>query len=78
MLEHRVEIMKGLTVSWLVLEEGGAGSDDVKELMVGTVRVLHAAMGKKEVFVDECRALTEADGRLAGLLEGVISVHFGR
>jgi hypothetical protein len=40
----------------------------VKGLMVETVRVLHAAMGEKEVFVDECRALTEADGRLVGLL----------
>lgn len=72
MFEHRVEVMKGLTVGWLVLEEGGAGLDDVKELMVETVRVLHAAMGKKEVFVDECKGLTEADGRLAGLLAGVM------
>jgi tRNA nucleotidyltransferase (CCA-adding enzyme) len=73
MLEHRVEVMRGLTVGWLVLEEGGAGVDDgeVKGLMVETVRVLHAAMGEKEVFVDECRALTEADGRLVGLL-GVV------
>ena len=75
MLEHRVEVMKGLTVSWLVLEEGGVGVDDdgvVKELMVETVRVLHAALGEKEVFVDECKDLIEADGRLAGLLTGVM------
>ena len=75
LLEHRVEVMKGLTVSWLVFEEGGVGNDandgDVKELMVETVRVLHAAMGKKESFVDECRLLVGADGRLAGLLECV-------
>ena len=76
LFEHRVEVMKGLTVSWLIMQESGAGNDaddgEVKELMVETVRVLHAAMGKKEVFVDECKGLTEADGRLAGLLAGVM------
>jgi tRNA nucleotidyltransferase (CCA-adding enzyme) len=74
LLEHRVEVMKGLTVSWLVLEEGGTGVDDgaVKELMVETVRILHAAMGENQVFVDECKALVEADGRLAGLLTRVM------
>jgi len=70
--EHRVEVMRGLTVGWLVLEEGGLDDGVVREVMVETVRVLHAAMGEKEVFVDECRALIEADGRLVGLLGGMV------
>lgn len=45
---------------------------EVKKLMMETVRVLHAAMGEKDVFVDECRALTEADGHLVGLVVGVV------
>ena len=73
---HRAEVMRGLTVCWLGLEEGGvvgdfgAGVDGraVKELMVETLRILHAAMGEKEEFVEECRLLIEADGRLAGFL----------
>jgi tRNA nucleotidyltransferase (CCA-adding enzyme) len=72
MVEHRVEVMKGLTIAWLNLVEGGKSDVDefaeVKESMVETVRVLHASMGEKESFIDECRQLLEADGNLVGLL----------
>ena len=72
LFEHRVEVMRGLTVAWLVLEDGDSNDGVVKELMVDTVGVLHAAMGEMEVCVDECRALIKADGRLGGLLGGVV------
>ena len=72
LFEHRVEVMRGLTVAWLVLEDGDLNDGVVKELMVDTVGVLHAAMGEMEVYVDECRALIKADGRLGGLLGGVV------
>jgi hypothetical protein len=72
MFEHRMEIMKGVTIAWLILVESGKDSSGkvvgVKECMVETVRVLYAAMGEKESFVDECRTLLEADGKLEGLL----------
>ena len=67
-----MEIMKGATIPWLILVESGKDGVgefvEVKECMVETVRVLHAAMGEKEEFVEECRLLIEADGRLAGFL----------
>ena len=72
MFEHRVEIMKGVTIAWLILIESGndgAGAvTEVKNCMVETVRVLHAAMGEKESFVGECGQLLEADDNLIGLL----------
>lgn len=72
MVEHRIEVMKGLTIAWLVWGEKfeGGKKDDAKveEAMVETVRVLHAAMGEKEWFVGECKQLLEADGKLEGLL----------
>jgi tRNA nucleotidyltransferase (CCA-adding enzyme) len=68
MEEHRVEIMKGVTIAWLILVESGKDDVGVKECMVETVRVLHAAMGEKESFVGECRLWLEADEKLVGLL----------
>ena len=72
MFEHRMEIMKGVTIAWLILVESRKdGMDEVvevRECMVETVRVLHAAMGEKESFVDECKQLLEADEKLVGLL----------
>jgi len=72
MFEHRIEIMKGLTIAWLILvesEKGHVGGvKEVKDCMVETVRVLHAAMGEKESFVGECRLWVEADEKLVGLL----------
>jgi tRNA nucleotidyltransferase (CCA-adding enzyme) len=69
MVEHRVEVMKGLTIAWLNLVEGGKSDlAEVKACMVETVRVLHASMGEQESFVDECRQLLEADENLVELL----------
>lgn len=72
MFEHRMEIMKGATIPWLILVESGKDGVgefvEVKECMVETVRVLHAAMGEKESFVDECKQLLGADEKLVGLL----------
>lgn len=65
--------MKGVTIAWLILVESGKDGVgevvEVKKGMVETVRVLHAAMGEQELFVDECRTLLEADGKLEGLLD---------
>jgi hypothetical protein len=73
MFEHRMEIMKGVTIAWLILVESGKDGVgevvEVKKGMVETVRVLHAATGEQELFVDECRTLLEADGKLEGLLD---------
>jgi tRNA nucleotidyltransferase (CCA-adding enzyme) len=72
MVEHRIEIMKGVTIAWLILVESGKGDTgevaEVKKCMIETVRVLHAAMGEKESFFAECRQLLEADETLVGLL----------
>lgn len=72
MVEHRMEIMKGVTIAWLILVESGEDGVgevvEVKKCMVETVRVLHAAMGEKESFVGECSKLLEADEQLVGLL----------
>lgn len=72
MVEYRVEFMRGLTVAWFLLEEGDGGDkaklDAVRASMVDTVDILKAALKKEQWFVDECRMLVEADGRLAGLL----------
>lgn len=72
MVEHRVEILKGLTIAWLIMVESGkqdAGEvAEVKKCMVETVHVLHAAMGEQKSFVDECGQLLAADENLVGLL----------
>ena len=72
MFEHRMEIMKGVTIAWLILVESGKDGVgevvEVKKCMVESVRILHAAMGEKESFVDECKQLLEADEKLVGLL----------
>lgn len=72
MVEHRVEVMKSVSVAWLIMKEQAAeddgGFEGVKEKMVETVHVLHESMGKQESFLDECRQLLEADGQLVGLL----------
>ncbi|KAM0717596.1 hypothetical protein Q7P37_007448 [Cladosporium fusiforme] len=71
MPEYRVEMLKALTVSWLILQEAAGnqpGLKDVEAAMVETVRVLAAALGKDGGFVEECGQLIEADQRLVGLL----------
>lgn len=74
MPEYRVEVMRALTVSWLILDEGARDGSDVeavKAAMVETVEVFAAALGKKQEFLDECGQLIEADQRLSGLLGSV-------
>jgi tRNA nucleotidyltransferase (CCA-adding enzyme) len=68
--ERKVEVLKGLTIAWLNLEEEKVktGTGKAKEEMIETVKVLREALGGKDEFVRDCGQLMEADERLAGLL----------
>jgi len=72
MLANRAEVLQGLSICWLQIQETGNGSDvfeEVKKEMVTTVHMLHAVVKDDCDFEADCAALIRADGRLSGLLK---------
>ena len=69
-VEHRGEVLKGLTLCWLKLEgpiEGDATA--LRQQLQETVQLLNAAIGDRCDFSADCVVLTGADGRLKTLLQ---------
>jgi len=72
MVANRAEVLKGLTISWVQIQETEADSQglgEVKKEMVTTVQMLRAVVKDDCDFEADCTALVEADERLFGLLK---------
>ena len=69
MPEYRGEVLKGLTLCWLAVEQqDNEQTRTLKAELQEAVKMLQAALGNKSSFDEDCSALVAADGRLEALL----------
>lgn len=70
MNEHQGEVLKGITKCWLNVEaKDGDMINELKCRLRTAVGMLRSAVEVEEKFDADCAVLTEADGRLKGLLK---------